>query len=79
MKAPVSWQIHDDYCDLDAWASTTKRRTELSGHIVQADVVVEVRVRVIGVAGEEFMTEQTQTLLFPADHFLRLFSIFSVL
>lgn len=55
------------------------RRTELSGHIIQADVVVEARIRAIWVADEKFMTEQTETLLFPADPFLRLFSIFSVL
>ncbi len=55
-----------------------RRHTELSCHIIQADVVVEGRVRDIWVAGEEFMTEQTQTLLLPAD-LLGLFSIFSVL
>ena len=58
---------------------TVSLRTELSGHIVQADVVVEGRVRVVWVASEELMTEQTQTLLFPADHPLRLFSIFRIL
>lgn len=63
---------------LDEW-TLCDWHTELSGHIIQADVVIEGRVRAIWVAGEEFMTEQTQTLLFPADHFLRLFSIFSVL
>lgn len=56
-----------------------RKHTELSGHIIQADVIVDGRVRAIRVAGKEFMTEQTQTLLFPANHFLWLFAIFSVL
>ena len=54
-------------------------RTKLCSNIIQTDVVVECRVGVIGVAGKELVTEQTQTLLFSADLFLPFLSKLRVL
>lgn len=53
--------------------------TELSGHIIKADVIVAGRVWIIWVASKKLVTEQTQALLFSANHFLGLFSVFSFL
>lgn len=43
------------------------RPTQFTSNIVQADIVVDSRVRMIRVASEEFLTEKPQALLFSTD------------
>lgn len=55
------------------------RPTKLRGHVVQADVVAGSSVRAVWKTGQEPVTQQAQTLLFPAHPPLTLLPIFNIL